>query len=51
MSRGSKHQDRVLLALLALSDAHKWSWWTRDAIGYVVGAGWSGVRVPVSGGG
>jgi hypothetical protein len=37
--RLTPHQRRVLAALLALEESHHWTWWTRDAIGYVVGAG------------
>lgn len=35
----TKHQTRVLAALLALERAHSRRWWGRDAIGCVVGAG------------
>ncbi len=35
----SNHQQRVLVALLALEQAHGWAWWPRHAIGVVVGAG------------
>jgi len=35
----TKHQSRVLAALLALERRHDWLWWDRDAIGSVVGAG------------
>lgn len=37
--RLSTHQQRVLAALLALEQAHGWSWWSRDTIGHVVAAG------------
>jgi hypothetical protein len=33
------HQRRVIAALSALEDAHGYRWWSRVAIGYVVGAG------------
>jgi len=33
------HQKRVLSALLALERAHDCDWWSREAIGRVVGAG------------
>lgn len=39
MSKLSKHQKRVLAALLALEQAHAWDWWPREAVGEVVGAG------------
>jgi hypothetical protein len=35
----SAHRQRILAALLALENAHRWNWWSRDAIGHVVAAG------------
>lgn len=39
MNEPTKHQKRVLAALLALERTHNHSWWSRDAIGAVVRAG------------
>ena len=35
----TKHQKRILAALLALEQRNDHRWWGRDAIGYLVGAG------------
>lgn len=33
------HQKRILAVLLELERRYSWKWWSRDAIGQVVGAG------------
>lgn len=35
----SKHQRRVLTALVLLEQKHRWSWYSRESIGRVVAAG------------